>query len=448
MSQAQSTNPPSATSRTGSQIFTHSNSLFADRRYSTAFAGTPRKQPTAVPEKEIKESKEPKEPKNLGSQLEPEPSRASSLHRHGRQRSNTVGEAISFPAVQVDSLASPTLQRAAIPENHCQKCLEKVTENGIRLQNGDRFHIGCFLCHGCKQVFTESEFHIVFGRPYHPSCVTLAGTTSTNGLVTKCQQCHKVIGNKSIRFAGMNYHPQCFTCSHCHDVLHSTSRFFEVDGRVECERCCQERDRERLAPKIVPVARAADHFPVPPMAIPVGISGTMEPSGPGMMVHAIGANGNLSRSGSGYGSPLSVSGRSSPSQAPGSPLFSAASANGDLREVGGNGANSPVLMMASPALVVRSQPPALTSLFSTRTRPLPKFGGVTNCPRCQQPVGVMDQVPGPKNEKWHKKCLNCKECKKVLDSSCLTRGEGEAFCRGCFCDGGGVEEKLNKTRAR
>ncbi|KAF9575375.1 hypothetical protein EC968_003426 [Mortierella alpina] len=416
MSQTQSSNTPSATSsRYGSQVFTHSNSLFADRRYSTAFAGTAQKQPTAAREKEvkeIKEIKEPKESKNVGTHLESEPSRGSSLHRHGRQRSNTVGEAISLPAVQVDSLASSTLQRAAIPENHCQKCLEKVTENGIRLQNGDRFHIGCFLCHGCKQVFTESEFHIVFGRPYHPSCVSLAGTTGTNGLITKCQQCHKIIGNKSIRFAGLNYHPQCFTCTHCHDVLHSTSRFFEVDGRVECERCCQERDRERLAPKIVPVARAADHFPVPPMVIPVVHSGAeMEPSGPGMMANTLGANGNLSRSGSGYGSPLSVSGRSSPSQAPGSPLFSAASLNGDLRQLEGNGANSPVLMMASP-LVVRSQPPALTSLFSTRTRPLPKFGGVTNCPRCQQPVGVMDQVPGPKNEKWHKKCLHCKECKK------------------------------------
>jgi hypothetical protein len=36
------------------------------------------------------------------------------------------------------------------------------------LQNGDRYHLDCFLCHGCKQIFTESEFHIVLGRPYHP----------------------------------------------------------------------------------------------------------------------------------------------------------------------------------------------------------------------------------------------------------------------------------------
>ncbi|KAF9024460.1 hypothetical protein BGZ52_010928 [Haplosporangium bisporale] len=362
--------------------------------------------------------------------LEAEPNR-SSLHRHGRQRSNTVGEAISFPAVKVDSLASPTLQRASIPENHCHKCLERVTENGIRLQNGDRFHIGCFLCFGCNQIFTESEFHVVNGRPYHPGCVSMAPSTNITGVVTKCFQCHKIIGNKSIRLGGMNYHPDCFKCTHCHKVLLSTSRFFEVDGRVECEQCCEERDRERLAPKIVPVARRKDNFAVPPPAVPVtvGHPNSLEPSGPGMMVVASPVTGyanNLARSGSGYGSP-NGSGQSSPLRSPASPAFSYPAHSPKDHDA----SSSQVIMMASPS-AIRSTPPVLTSLFSTRTRPLPKFGGVTICPRCQQAVGVMDQVPGPKNEKWHKKCLNCKDCKKVLDSSAMTRGEGEAYCRGCF----------------
>lgn len=363
--------------------------------------------------------------------LEAEPNR-SSLHRHGRQRSNTVGEAISFPAVKVDSLASPTLQRAAIPENHCHKCLERVTENGIRLQNGDRFHIGCFLCFGCNQIFTESEFHVVNGRPYHPACVSMAPSINITGVVTKCFQCHKIIGNKSIRLGGMNYHPDCFQCTHCHKVLLSTSRFFEVDGRVECEQCCEERDRERLAPKIVPVARRKDNFAVPPPAVPVMVNAkAMEPSGPGMMATGVaspvtGYANNLVRSGSGYGSP-NGSGQSSPVRSPASPAFSYPSHLSPKDQ----DASSSVIMMASPS-AIRSTPPVLTSLFSTRTRPLPKFGGVTTCPRCQQAVGVMDQVPGPKNEKWHKKCLNCKDCKKNLDSSAMTRGEGEAYCRGCF----------------
>ncbi|KAF9584778.1 hypothetical protein BGW38_005215 [Lunasporangiospora selenospora] len=358
------------------------------------------------------------------AQLEAEPNRSSSsIFRHGRQRSNTVGEAVSFPAVNVDGSLVSSQKSGAVPDGHCHKCLEKVIESGIRLQNGDRFHIGCFLCHGCKQVFTESEFHVVYGRPYHPACVPSAGMLPTSGTVTKCQKCHKVIGNKSIRSGGLNYHPQCFTCTHCNKVLLSTSRFFEVDGQIECEPCCEELDRERLgAPKVVPVARAADHFPVPPMAIPAPAGkASLEPSRPGGL-----ASSTVFHSmADGYGTPLNASGRSSPVslRSPGSPSSTATGGDGDM--------TSPVLMMASP-LAMRSDPPALSSLFSTRTRPLPRFGGVTSCPRCQQPVSVMDQVPGPKNEKWHKKCLSCKECKKPLDSSALTRGEGEAFCRGCF----------------
>ncbi|KAF9181139.1 hypothetical protein BGZ50_005718 [Haplosporangium sp. Z 11] len=434
LNQAQSTT--SSTSRNISQHFNSSHSLYGskdrvngvgmDTKTFSTFDNAS-KQMAKVPEKATK-SWETRQP-------EAEPNR-SPLHRHGRQRSNTVGEAIDFPAVRVDSLASPTFQRGSIPENHCHKCLEKVVENGIRLQNGDRYHIGCFLCHGCKQVFTESEFHIVFGRPYHPNCVSMAGTTSMVGLTTKCHQCQKSIGNKSIRFAGVNYHPQCFTCTHCHKVLHSTSRFFEVEGRVECEQCCEERDRQRLAPKIVPVARGTDHFPVPPVAVPVAIADQgrrnnvpLEPSGPGMMAKSD-ADGNLSRSGSGFGSPRSVSGASTPHLSPESPSSKNPISNvHEMRDH--DEVSSPVLLMASP-LAIRSEAPALTSLFSTRTRPLPKFGGVMTCPRCHQPVGVMDQVPGPDSTKWHKKCLNCKGCKKALDSSAQTRGEGEAYCRGCF----------------
>ncbi|KAF9910778.1 Four and a half LIM domains protein 5 [Linnemannia zychae] len=391
MNQAQSTTSPSA--KTSNQqlnslgLSGRTNGFGNDNRSVSSFNASLKQSSADLSEKDVKD------PKSTVTPLEVEPNRPS-LSRHGRQRSNTVGEAISFPSVKVDSpLTSPSQQRAvSIPEGHCHKCYERVTENGIRLQNGDRYHISCFLCNGCKQVFTESEFHIVFGRPYHPG-----------------------------------------------KVLLSTSKFFEVDGRVECDLCCEERDRVRLAPKIVPVPRATDHFPTAP---------SMVASGPGLMATTTASNAAglsheaLSRSESMYGPSMSAnaSGTSSPQRSPGSPAFSySSSANllSDSRDQldgeygGAAGMSSPVLVMASPS-AVRSTPPALTSLFSTRTRPLPKFGGVTTCPRCQQAVGVMDQVPGPKNEKWHKKCLNCKECKKVLDSSALTRGEGEAFCRGCF----------------
>ncbi|KAF9148505.1 hypothetical protein BG015_009745 [Linnemannia schmuckeri] len=412
MNQAQSTTslPPKAP---GSQFIIpgRTNGFGSESRSISSFNASVKQSNTNFSEKDVKD------PKATVAPLEAEPNRPSLL-RHGRQRSNTVGEAISFPTVKVNTpLISPTQQRtsASIPEGHCHKCFERVTENGIRLQNGDRYHIGCFLCNGCKQVFTESEFHIVYGRPYHPNCVSMAGASSMMGAMTKCQQCHKVIGSKAIRFAGQSFHPQCFTCTHCSKVLQSTSKFFEVDGRVECDQCCGERDQVRLA------------------------DSTLHSS--------LWAWDDGNDDCSGYGSAMSAnaSGASTPLRSPGSPVFSyssSASLLSDSRDQfdGGSehaGMGSPVLVMTSPS-AVRSTPPPLTSLFSTRTRPLPKFGGVTTCPRCHQAVGVMDQVPGPKGEKWHKKCLNCKECKKVLDSSALTRGEGEAFCRGCF----------SKTRVR
>ncbi|KAG0366030.1 hypothetical protein BGZ54_005924 [Gamsiella multidivaricata] len=416
MNQAKSGSSPT---RSNSQMFGSSQNLTVNR--ASSMLNHPSKQETS-PSAAASSEAESKRP---------------SLQRHGRQRSSTVGEAVSFPSVNVDSPVSPSLWRASIPENHCLKCLEKVTENGVRLQNGDRYHISCFLCHGCKQVFTESEFHVVLGRPYHPSCVSMAGPSSAMSALTKCQQCHKVITGKSIRFAGLNYHTQCFACTHCNKALTSTSRFFEVEGRVECEQCCDERDNaSHLPPKIVPVPRAAEHFPMPVIdSLSRRASLPMEPSGPGMM--ATNANGNLSRSGSGSGCGSPV-GSASPLRSPASPSGSTNNFLNDVRDqTAGSGAASPVLVMPSP-LAERATPPVLTSFFGTRTRPLPKFGGVTTCPRCHLAVSVMEQVPGPKNEKWHKKCLNCTGCKKVLDSSALTRGEGEAFCRACF----------NKTRGR
>ncbi|KAF9973594.1 Cysteine and glycine-rich protein 1 [Actinomortierella ambigua] len=346
-----------------------------------------------------------------------------SYFRHGRQRSNTVGEAVTFPAVSVTSSpSSPANRRSSMQPDSgsCLKCFEKVVENGVKLPNGDRYHIQCFLCTGCKQIFTESEFHIVNGRPYHPQCSVMAGSTSTMSATTKCAKCLKLVSKRTIRFGGMNYHPQCFTCSHCNQVLQSTSKFFEVDGKVECERCCEEKDRQRL-PQMVPLPRSTESS-FPTATSPV----VRRQSQYGMATNAATSTIDTTRP--------RMHGSTSPT---GEPVGDSSSLQGlDHRP------QSPTASSLSPGpmsstnhmspMAPRVDPPVLTSLFSTRTRPLPRFGGTVTCPRCKQPIGVMDQTPGPKGEKWHKKCLNCKGCKKVLDSSALTLGEGEAYCRACY----------------
>ncbi|CEG83011.1 Putative Cyclin-dependent protein kinase [Rhizopus microsporus] len=58
-----------------------------------------------------------------------------------------------------------------------------------------------------------------------------------------------------------------------------------------------------------------------------------------------------------------------------------------------------------------------SSLMSSREKPLPRFGIVRACPRCNERItSVHEEIPGPKASRWHKKCLSCTGCNKLLDS--------------------------------
>ncbi|SAM09754.1 hypothetical protein [Absidia glauca] len=52
----------------------------------------------------------------------------------------------------------------------------------------------------------------------------------------------------------------------------------------------------------------------------------------------------------------------------------------------------------------------------TTTRCMPKFGGSKICPGCYASIAVMEETPGPRASRWHKKCLKCTGCKKQMDS--------------------------------
>jgi hypothetical protein len=79
-----------------------------------------------------------------------------------------------------------------------------------------------------------------------------------------------------------------------------------------------------------------------------------------------------------------------------------------------------------------------SSLMSSRGRPLPRFGVVRDCPGCSQRiVSVHEEIPGPKAARWHKKCLACNECSKILDSGATVHEEKETrnlkpWCTTCL----------------
>ncbi|KAL5007396.1 hypothetical protein ScPMuIL_016202 [Solemya velum] len=53
------------------------------------------------------------------------------------------------------------------------------------------------------------------------------------------------------------------------------------------------------------------------------------------------------------------------------------------------------------------------------------------CPRCGQPVFFAEEVLAF-GKKWHKLCMKCANCNKLMDSTTSTEHDGEAFCKACY----------------
>ncbi|KAL0095577.1 C2H2-type zinc finger transcription factor [Phycomyces blakesleeanus] len=64
-----------------------------------------------------------------------------------------------------------------------------------------------------------------------------------------------------------------------------------------------------------------------------------------------------------------------------------------------------------------------------------KLGGAKVCPHCRNSIGIMDEAPGPRATRWHKRCLQCQGCHKQMDSGANVvegrSGEWVVWCRGC-----------------
>ncbi|XP_060074511.1 muscle LIM protein Mlp84B-like [Ylistrum balloti] len=60
-----------------------------------------------------------------------------------------------------------------------------------------------------------------------------------------------------------------------------------------------------------------------------------------------------------------------------------------------------------------------------------RFGGGEKCPRCQKTVFFAEEARA-NGRKWHKLCLKCANCNKMLDSTTCTDHDGEAYCKACY----------------
>ncbi|KAG1454037.1 hypothetical protein G6F56_007417 [Rhizopus delemar] len=70
-----------------------------------------------------------------------------------------------------------------------------------------------------------------------------------------------------------------------------------------------------------------------------------------------------------------------------------------------------------------------SDIFKSRTKNLPRLGGVRTCARCSESMPILDTHPGPNATRWHKKCLRCSGCNKQMDSDAhMTMNESSGLC--------------------
>ncbi|GAA5911365.1 LIM domain-containing protein [Sporobolomyces salmoneus] len=69
----------------------------------------------------------------------------------------------------------------------------------------------------------------------------------------------------------------------------------------------------------------------------------------------------------------------------------------------------------------------------------PVFGGAPTCPTCSQKVYFAEQTLGPGGRAFHKRCLKCVECGKLLEPRLLVDHDGEAYCKNCHSKSWGTK---------
>ncbi|CAO3577254.1 unnamed protein product [Absidia cylindrospora] len=297
----------------------------------------------------------------------------------------------------------------------CRKCMQVLRGPRVRLPtpNGDTwyYHYDCLTCAACGDHFTESEFvgdgkdvfHLHCRAPSPATSSTpppLSPTTSSSPdpispstspipaasqssttqphlrsrrlsstppqpLDYRCHTCNLPIQDKCLKNGTRFFHPNCFTCYSCHEHLPSDRPFYDIQQEAHCEICTK-------------------------LIIKTGSGAVANTSGGSV------ADRRKSMPGDNFYRPTPIHTSSTGAST--------------------SSISSPLSPSTSSPLVARSGDNGESRIWMNRTRALPKLGGSKICPGCNKSIAVMDDAPGPKASRWHKKCLKCTGCKKQMDS--------------------------------
>lgn len=109
----------------------------------------------------------------------------------------------------------------------CEKCLQKIIGEIMHALN-KTWHMTCFVCSACQEVFKEGVFQMHEDKPY---CIP--HYNEYFGQV--CKGCNFAIeaGDQYLEALKAQWHESCFRCAVCHCDLKSVG-FFAAGGKPVC----------------------------------------------------------------------------------------------------------------------------------------------------------------------------------------------------------------------
>lgn len=143
----------------------------------------------------------------------------------------------------------------------CKACGEDIRGKSISSADGrltGKYHKACFVCTTCSEPFTSAEIYVLGDKPY---CEL--HYHRLNGSL--CGSCGRGIEGQYLEDEALaKYHVGCFRCGDCGMSL--SNGYFEVDGRVFCERDAWKR--QPASPDAGTPSLGASEYPPAPAFAP------------------------------------------------------------------------------------------------------------------------------------------------------------------------------------
>ncbi|KAH9857168.1 hypothetical protein C2E23DRAFT_720561 [Lenzites betulinus] len=127
----------------------------------------------------------------------------------------------------------------------CRRCNKTIEKQAVSSSDGQlkgKYHKECFSCYTCEKPFPDKTFYVFDGRPY----CAYHYHEENNSLCAAARCGQPIEGPCAVSHAGDRYHPEHLLCEYrgCAERL---AEYYELDGRMLCERHVQRAIEERDA---------------------------------------------------------------------------------------------------------------------------------------------------------------------------------------------------------